>query len=42
VSGIDGRFFDGVCKLDGALLVGLNVQEVLSSGVDAQTAAAGS
>jgi purine-binding chemotaxis protein CheW len=32
VSGTDGRFFNGVCKLESALLVVLNVSEVLATG----------
>jgi len=38
VSGVDGRFFHGVCKLEDELLVGLNVEEVLAAGVETQNA----
>ena len=38
VSGMDSRFFKGVCKLDSALLVVLDVNEVLSTAGKAEAA----
>jgi purine-binding chemotaxis protein CheW len=39
VRGIDGRYFTGVCKLEGELLVMLDVEEVLSAEAAEEVAA---
>jgi len=38
VNGVDGRFFNGVCKLESALLVVLDVQAVLTTAGKAEKA----